>query len=85
MYDLVISDRENIVLEHYDNKIFNFVSDKFINDSKVILSFKTFELLDSFMAYLDEMEATQGMDDEQEELTPDGKLMQNVYDKALLI
>ncbi|MSD82891.1 hypothetical protein GKC32_00670 [Lactobacillus curvatus] len=85
MYDLVISDRENIVLEHYDNKLFDFVSDKSVNGNEVTLSFKNFELLDSFMAYLDEMEATQGMNDEQEELTPDGKLMQYVYDKALLI
>ena len=85
MYDLVISDRENIVLEHYDNKTFNFVGDKSVNGNEVTLSFKTFELLDSFMAYLDEMEATQGMDNEQEELTPDGKLMQSIYDKALLI
>ncbi|WP_203641841.1 hypothetical protein [Levilactobacillus andaensis] len=53
-----------------------------IQGESVRVHFKDFESFDSFMAILNDMEATLGMDKEQENLTPIGVRLQNLYDKA---
>lgn len=55
------------------------------HNDQVKLVFETINELDEFMAHIDELEATKGMDAEQQNLTKIGIRLQNIYDGALNI
>ncbi|PWG00963.1 hypothetical protein [Levilactobacillus bambusae] len=53
------------------------------NGDQVKLTFANYDELDEFMAHVDELEATKGMDAEQENLTMTGIRLQKLYDGAM--
>ncbi|MFD1419466.1 hypothetical protein [Lactiplantibacillus songbeiensis] len=82
MFTFIITSSEYRLLKGLDAEIMDGVDWIKKQDDSVCIHFKDFETFDSFMADLNDMEATLGMDDEQENLTPVGVKLQDLYDRA---
>lgn len=82
MFTFIITPSEYQLLKRLDAETLSGADWVKKQDDSVCVHFKDFESFDSFMADLNDMEATLGMDDEQENLTPVGVKLQDLYDRA---
>lgn len=82
MYTFIITLSEYQLLTQLDSEALADADWTETQGGSVHVHFKDFKSFDSFMAILNDMEGTLGMDDAQENLTPVGIQLQDLYDRA---